>query len=111
MAPPKNYETHKSRPADKSFLAKQSGQAMLKTLTAEQPSARYAGQYARVVKPEAADYAERGRGTMAQVMTDAGRPTTMGAADITGHCKGLRTEAAQEIARKYQQGSVGHLLC
>jgi hypothetical protein len=62
----------------------------------------------RAVKPEGADYAERNRGTVGQIMTDFGRPMT--SFDVTGG-KGLRTEAAQEIARKYQRGSVGNLLC
>jgi len=79
---------------------------MEKTLKGEQPDSGR-GHFARAVKPEASGYAERNRGTIGQVLTDFGRPTSM---DVAGG-RGLKTEAAQEIARKYQQGSVSQLLC
>lgn len=105
LPPPNTYDVHKSRPADGSVI-KHSGLSMEKTLKGEPPDFGGA-KFARAVKPEAASYAERNRGTVGQVLTDFGRPTTN---SVTG-TKGLRTEAAQEIARKYQQGSVSHLLC
>jgi hypothetical protein len=106
LPPPNTYDVHKSRPADNSLLVKHSGVCMQKTLKCEPPDSDGAC-YARAVKPEAAGYAERNRGTVGQVLTDFGRPTTV---SVSG-TKGLRTEAAQEIARKYQQGSVSNLLC
>jgi hypothetical protein len=105
LPPPNTYDVHKSRPADGSVV-KHSGLSMEKTLKGEPPDSGGAN-FARAVKPEAASYAERNRGTVGLVLTDFGRPTTV---NITGG-KGLRTEVAQEIARKYQHGSVSQLLC
>ena len=108
LDPPVSHQLHRSRTNDDKFLAKCSGQNMSLTLQGQLPQSGRCGKFARAVRPEAVEIAERNqRGTVCFDNRQSASTTEIG--QQNGR-RGLRSEAAVEIAQKYQQGSVGMLL-